>query len=77
MSIRTKLKDREMPIYTNGEEIFNMVSHILGSILGVVAIALCSTFAALNHNPYGVISGVIYGVSLILLYTMSSVYHRS
>ena len=64
-----------MPIYSNGEEIFNMVSHIVGSVLGIVAIVLCSTFAALRHNPYGVVSGVIYGISLVLLYTMSSVYH--
>lgn len=33
MGIRTKLKDREMPMYSNGEEIFNMVSHIVGSVL--------------------------------------------
>ena len=30
---RTKLKDRDMPVYSNGEEIFNMVSHIVGGIL--------------------------------------------
>ena len=27
---RTKLKDRVLPSYTKGEEIFNMVSHIVG-----------------------------------------------
>ena len=75
MAIRTKLKDRQMPTYTKGEEIFNMVSHIVGGALGIIAIILCATFAAIHHNPYGVVSGVIYGISLILLYTMSSVYH--
>ena len=75
MSFRTKLKDREMPVYTKGEEIFNMVSHIVGGVVGIVAVVLCATFAALRGNPYGVVSGVIYGISLILLYTMSSVYH--
>lgn len=75
MATRTKLKDRVLPTYTKGEEIFNMVSHILGTILGIVAIVLCSVFAGIHHNVYGVISGVIYGVSLVLLYTMSSVYH--
>lgn len=75
MSFRTKLKDREMPVYSKGEEIFNMVSHIVGGVLGIVAIVLCATFAALRNNPYGVVSGVIYGISLVLLYTMSSVYH--
>jgi hemolysin III len=75
LAVRTKLKDRVLPTYTKGEEIFNMVSHILGSVLGIVAIVLCSVFAAIHKNPYGVVSGVIYGISLVLLYTMSSVYH--
>ncbi len=75
MSTRTKLKDRILPTYTKGEEIFNMVSHILGTVLGVVALVLCVIFAAIHHNVYGIISAVIYGVSLILLYTMSSIYH--
>ena len=73
--MRTKLKDRILPVYTKGEEIFNMTSHIVGVLLGIVAIVLCSVFAAIHHNAYGVVSGVIYGVSLVILYTMSSVYH--
>ena len=72
---RTKFKDRVLPTYTKGEEIFNMVSHIVGAVMGVVAIVLCSIFAAIRHNPYGVIGGVIFGVSMVLLYTMSSLYH--
>lgn len=75
MGFRTKLKDREMPTYSTGEEIFNMVSHIVGGVLGIVAITLCSVFGAIHHNPYGIVSGIIYGISLVLLYTMSSVYH--
>ena len=75
LGFRTKLKDRDMPVYSKGEEIFNMVSHIVGVFLGILAIILCSIFSAINHNPYGVVSGVIYGISLVLLYTMSSVYH--
>ena len=31
---RTKLDDRELPDYTHGEEIFNMVSHIVGGAAG-------------------------------------------
>ena len=75
MGFRTKLKDREMPVYTKGEEIFNMVSHIVGGFLGIIAIVLCSVFGGIRHNPYGIVSGIIYGISLVLLYTMSSVYH--
>ena len=72
---RTKLVDRIIPSYTKGEEIMNMVSHILGGTLGIVATVLCVVFAAINKNVYGVVSGAIFGVSLIMLYTMSSIYH--
>lgn len=72
---RTKLKDRILPTYTKGEEIFNMTSHIVGAVLGVVATVLCIVFAAIHRNVYGVISGAIYGTTMIVLYTMSSIYH--
>lgn len=72
---RTKLKDRILPSYTKGEEIFNMTSHIVGAVLGIVATVLCIVFAVVNENGYGVISGAIYGVTMIILYTMSSIYH--
>ena len=72
---RTKLRDRTIPSYTKGEEIFNMVTHIVGGAVGIVATVLCVVFAAVHHNVYGVISGAIFGVSLIILYTMSSIYH--
>lgn len=69
---RTKLKDRVLPVYTKGEEICNMVTHIIGAVLGVVAIILCSIMA---HSAYGIVSGIIFGVSMLVLYTMSSIYH--
>ena len=72
---RTKLKDRILPTYTKGEEIFNMTSHIVGAALGVVAMVLCIVFAAINNNVYGIVSGAVYGITMILLYTMSSIYH--
>ena len=72
---RIKLVDRVLPSYTKGEEIFNMTSHIVGGALGIVAIVLLSVFGAIHHNPYGVVGGVIFGISMLLLYTMSSIYH--
>ena len=72
---RTKLADRILPKYTKGEEIFNMVSHIVGGVAGIVTIVLCSVFGAIRGNAYGVVSGVIFGVSMLFLYTMSSLYH--
>lgn len=75
MKKRTKLKDRQLPDYSKGEEIFNMVSHIVGGALGIAALVLCVIVAAKHHSAVGVLSGCIYGASLILLYTMSSIYH--
>lgn len=72
---RTKLADRKLPDYTKGEEIFNMVSHIVGGAFGVVAMVLCIIMSAVNGSALGVICSIIYGISLIDLYTMSSIYH--
>lgn len=72
---QTSIKERELPDYTKGEEIFNMVSHIVGGALAIAALTLCVILAAIHSNIWGVISGAIYGASLIILYTMSSLYH--
>ena len=72
---RTKLDDRVLPNYTRGEEIFNMVTHIVGGAFGIAVLVLCIVFGAIRDNGYGIVSGIIYGVSMILLYTMSSIYH--
>ena len=72
---RTRLKDRLLPTYTNGEERFHMISHIVGGGLGVIALVLCVVRAALRGSVYGVVGGAIYGASLIALYTMSGIYH--
>lgn len=73
--LRTKLSERELPDYTKGEEIFNMVSHIAGGAIGIAALVLCVVFAALHRNVYGVVASAIYGATMIILYTMSSIYH--
>lgn len=72
---RTKLSDRKLPLYTKGEEVFNMVTHITGGALGITATVLCIVIAALHKNLMGVVSGAIYGATMIVLYAMSSIYH--
>ena len=72
---RIKLNNRILPTYSKGEEIVNMVSHIVGGALGIVAITLCAIFGAINNNVYGIISGTIFGSTLVILYTISSIYH--
>lgn len=72
---REKLSQRTLPEYTKGEEIFNMVSHIVGGAVGIAALALCVVFSAMHKNVFGVVSSAIYGTSMVILYTMSSIYH--
>ena len=54
MSKRIKLADRELPTYSKGEEIFNMVSHIVGGALGIAALVLCIITAAKAHSAIGI-----------------------
>lgn len=72
---RTPLAERTLPVYTRGEEITNMVTHIVGGALAAAALVLCVVFAAVHGNVWGVVSGAVYGASMIALYTMSSLYH--
>ena len=72
---RTPLKERTLPNYTRGNEIANMVTHIVGGAAGI-AVLLLSIFISVYHsNIWGLVSGIIYGFSMICLYTVSSVYH--
>lgn len=72
---RTRLRDRQLPDYTRGEEIFNMVSHIVGGAFGILALTLCVVRAAMRGSAWSMAGGIVYGVSMILLYTMSCIYH--
>ena len=72
---RTKLKDRPLPTYTRGEELFNMISHIVGGAIGIAALVLCIVISAVHKNGYGLAGSIVYGISMITLYTMSSIYH--
>ena len=72
---RTALADRQLPEYTRGEEICNMVTHIVGGAMGIAACALCPIVGALHHNPWAVVSGAIFGFCMVVLYAISSVYH--
>lgn len=72
---RTKLKDRVLPKYTKGEEIFNMTSHIVGAAFGLIVTIICIVVSGIHKDAYAVVSSTVYGISMIVLYTMSSIYH--
>jgi len=72
---RIKLMDRLMPAYTRGEERMNMITHIVGGAISLAGMILCIVFSAIHHNGYGLAGSLVFGISMIMLYTMSSVYH--
>ena len=75
MSARTKLAARKLPAYSHGEEMMNMLTHILGGVLGIVVLILCILRAVQNHNTFGIICSAVYGTAMICTFTVSSVYH--
>lgn len=72
---RTRLALRKLPNYSIGEETMNMVTHIVGGGIGVLAFAACLAKAILLGSAIAIVSASIYGFTMILLYSMSSIYH--
>jgi hemolysin III len=72
MKKRIKLRDRLLPDYTNGEEVMNMVTHIVGGGFGILALVLCLVRSSIPRSTVG---AAIYGGSMIAIYAMSSIYH--
>ena len=71
---RTKLRDRILPCYSVGEEVMNMVTHIVGGAFAIIATALC-LYKSIPDGSTPLVCALLYGFSMILLYTMSSIYH--
>ncbi len=71
----SKSYSKELPNYTKGEELFNAISHIVGGAFGIVALVIGLIVASIHSDAYGVVSMAIYGSSMVLLYTMSAIYH--
>ena len=57
------------------EEIFNSVTHGIGTLLSIAALVLLIVFAAIKGNAWHVVSFTIFGSTLILLYLSSTLYH--
>ncbi len=57
------------------EELANSLTHGIGIYLGVAGLALLVVFASLYGNAWHIVSCSIYGSTLVLLYTASTLYH--
>jgi hemolysin III len=56
-------------------ERFNSISHLIGAALALAALVVLVVFASLQGDPWKVVSFSIYGSTLFLLYTLSTLYH--
>ena len=57
------------------EEMANSITHGLGILLSVAGLTLLAVFSALNGSALHVVACVVFGTSLVLLYTASTLYH--
>lgn len=74
LSLRTVL-NLVSAAYTAREELANSLTHALGAALSVAGLVLLAVYSALHGNAWHVVSTVIFGVTLVLLYSASTVYH--
>ena len=61
--------------YSKSEDIANSITHFLGAGLSIAAIAILAYRGAKLGNAKHVIGFVVFGISLLLLYSMSAIYH--
>jgi hemolysin III len=56
-------------------EIFNTVSHAVGSVVAVAGLVVLVIVATLQGDPWKIVSFSVYEATLVLLYFFSSCYH--
>lgn len=75
MTSDIQIKPRPRGRYSLGEEIFSSVTHGVGGLLAVAGTVVLIVYSAIYSDARAVVSSSIYGASLIILYTMSTLYH--
>ena len=76
MALELNRKKRTQPVlYTKGEEVANAVTHGVGAGLSVAACVVLVVLAAGTGDAWTVVSFSIYGVTLMLMYVASTLYH--
>ena len=65
----------KIPAYSAVEDGWNSATHVLGAVMSVAALIACLIRVIPGGNAWAIVSCVIYGLSLIVLYTCSGVYH--
>lgn len=58
-------------------EWFNSISHLIGAALALAGLVVLVVLAARQGDPWKIVSFSVYGATLLLLYTFSTIYHSS
>lgn len=61
--------------YSFGDELAASVIHGVGIVLSIAGLAILVALAALHGDPRVVVACAVYGSTLVLLYTASTLYH--
>jgi hemolysin III len=61
--------------FSKGEEVANSITHGIGALLSIAALVLLIVFASLYGNAWHVVSFTLFGVTMVLLYTSSTLVH--
>ena len=64
-----------LPRYSFGDELASSVIHGIGIVLSIAGLAILVAFAARHDNALAVVACAVFGASLVLLYTASTLYH--
>lgn len=64
-----------LPKYTKNEEIMNAVTHGIGAGLSIAGLVVLVVFASMHGDVWKIVASAIYGASMIVLYTASTLYH--
>ncbi|MGY3041681.1 hemolysin III [Rhodanobacter sp. TND4EL1] len=71
----TAMSGTTLPTYSFGDELASSIIHGLGIVLSIAGLATLVAFAALHGNALTVVACAVFGTSLVLLYTASTLYH--
>lgn len=70
--MKTRKKSNTIPNYNLAEELINAISHGIGAGLSIAGLILLIIKA---NTPLKIITSIIFGITMIILYTISCIYH--
>ena len=61
--------------FNNKEEVINAITHGFGALLATAALVILVVLSSIGGTPWHVVGFTIFGSALVVLYTVSTLYH--